>query len=132
MNNIKKTLFFTVLSFALLSCKKETENLSCLSFAKTSVIKVEGTKTASVNEEVTLTVSFMVVDGCGDFGSLEEVSAGYVTALTITAKYQGCICTQAIETRKITYKFKKSQPGTYDVNFFQAEDKYLTYRITVQ
>lgn len=85
-----------------------------------------------VNQEIILTVSFGCYNGCGQFGSFDEVISGNATTITVNAKYEGCICTQDAPIRQTTYKFKKSQAGTFDLKFLQAENTYLIHTITVQ
>lgn len=121
--------FSLILTFP--SCNKN-HNGSCLSFTKAPVTKIEGANSASVNQELVLTVSFQCFNGCGQFGNFDEVISGNTTTITVNAKYEGCICTQDAPIRQITYKFKKSQQGTFDLKFLQTENTYLTHTITVQ
>jgi hypothetical protein len=124
-------LFFTII-ITLLGCtKKNTDNI-CLSFAKAPVTKVEGPITALVNQEIILTVSFSCFNGCGQFGNFDEAINGNLTTISVNAKYEGCICTQDIPTRQTTYKFKKSQKGSFDLKFLQTDNTFLTYTIIVQ
>ena len=125
-------LFFSLI-ITLLSCNKKNEdNSTCLSFTKAPVTKIEGANSALVNQEVILTVSFGCFNGCGRFGNFDEVITGNATTITVNAKYEGCICTQDIPIRQTTYKFKKSQTGTFDLKFLQTENTYFTHTIIVQ
>ena len=131
--NLNQVLFFSSLIITLLGCNKKNEdNSTCLSFTKAPVIKIEGANSALVNQEVFLTVSFGCFSGCGQFGNFEEVNTGNATAITVNAKYEGCICTHDAPIRQTIYKFKKSQTGTFDLKFLQAENTYLTHTIIVQ
>lgn len=122
-------LFLLLLPF--LSCEKIDDG-PCRSFAKAPVTKVEGASTASVNQEIDLTVSFQCFNGCGQFGNFDEVVAGNTTTITVNAKYEGCVCTLDLPIRQVTYKFKRSQTGTFDLKFLQTENNYWTHTIVVQ
>lgn len=124
-------LFFSII-ITLLSCNKKNADNACLSFTKAPVTKVEGANTALVNQVIILTVSFGCFNGCGQFGNFGEAITGNATTITVNAKYEGCICTQDAPTRQTTYKFKKSQTGTFDLKFLQTENTYLTHTIIVQ
>ncbi len=127
-----KTVFIFSLILTLWGCTKETEDNSCISFSKAPVTKIEGATAASVNQEIILTLSFTCFNGCGQFGNFEQSMSGNTTTIAVNAKYEGCVCTQDLPTRQTTYKFKKSQSGTYDLKFFQTENTFLTHTIVVQ
>ena len=116
----------------LLGCDKKHEDTSCLSSTKAPVTKIEGANSALVNQEIILTVSFGCYNGCGQFGNFDEVFSGNSTTIAVNAKYEGCICTQDAPIRQTTYKFKKSQTGTFDLKFLKTENTYLTHTIIVQ
>ena len=103
-----------------------------MSYAKAPVTKIEGATTASVNQEINLTISFTCFNGCGQFGNVEETISGNTTTIIVNAKYTGCICTQDVPTRTTLYKFKKVQVGTYQLKFLQTENTYLTHTIIVK
>ena len=115
-----------------MGCSKKQYDSNCLSYSKAPVTKVEGSAIASANQEISLTVSFVCYNGCGQFGNLEEVIAGNETTIIIHAKYEGCICIQDVPIRQTLYKFKKSKPGAYYLKFFKGENTYLTHAIIVQ
>lgn len=114
-----------------MGCKKIKDDSNCLSYSKAPVTKVEGPAIASINQEISLTVSFVCYNGCGQFGNLEENIAGNETTIIINAKYEGCICTDNLPIRQILYKFKKSLAGTYHLKFYKGENAYLTHTIIV-
>lgn len=127
------TLSLVVFATIILSgCKKTQHDKECLSYTKAPVIKIEGLNTGLVNQDISLTVYFGCFSGCGQFGKFEQTSNGNTTTINVIAKYQGCICTQDAPIRQTIYNFKGSQPGTYYLKFFQTENAYLTYMLTVQ
>lgn len=126
-------LFFFSIIILLPGCiKKHADNKPCLSFTKSPVTKVEGPVNALVNQDVILTVSFQCFNGCGQFGNFDQVHSGNTTTVSVTAKYEGCVCTQDIPIRQITYKFRQSQTGTFEIKFLQTGNTYLTHTINVQ
>ncbi len=116
----------------LLGCNKKHDNEKCLSYTKAPVTKIEGAVSALVNQEVDLTVSFGCFSECGQFGNFEEIITGNTITFDVNAKYEGCICTADAPTRQTLYKFKRSQPGTYELKFLVSTNNYLTHTITVQ
>lgn len=116
----------------LFSCYKLPEVNNCSSFRVAPITKIVGSNTALVNQEVDLTISFGCTNGCGQFGNFEETTSGNTSTIKINAKYEGCICTKDAPTRTISYKFKKMQPGTYELKFYQSDNLYVTHTITVQ
>ena len=134
MNKIylNKVFFLFSLIITLLGCNKKNDDSTCLSFTKAPVTKIEGANSALVNQEIILIVSFGCYSGCGQFGNFNEVISGNTTTISVNAKYEGCICTQDAPIRQTTYKFKKSQTGTFDLKFLQTENTYLTHTIIVQ
>ena len=133
-NLFNQAIFFFFLIVTLLGCTKkhEDDGKACLSFNQALVTKIEGANSALVNQEVFLTVSFGCYNGCGQFGEFKELITGNTTAITVNAKYEGCICTQDAPIRQTIYKFKKSQAGTYELKFLQAGNSYITHAIVVQ
>ena len=125
-------IFCTSFIIILFGCDKQQDKDNCLSYKKAPVISIVGANTASVNQEVVLTVSFGCFNGCGQFGNFEETIAGNTATINVNAKYEGCICTQDAPIRTTLYKFKKSQTGSYELKFFHGENSYLSYTIIVQ
>lgn len=127
-----KLIFFICSIILLTSCNKKQEEDKCISTVKAPVTRIEGATTASINQEINLTISFTCFNGCGQFGNMEETIAGNTTTIIVNAKYTGCICTQDVPTRATSYKFKKALAGTYQLKFLQTENTYLTHTIIVQ
>lgn len=125
-------LYFSLLVLSFVSCSKTPNEPPCISFKASPVTKIDGVTSASVNQEILLTVDFTCFDGCGQFNNFEETVNGSETKIIVNAKYEGCVCTQDLPTRQVKYKFRKSQPGTYTLMFLQSDNIYLTRTITVQ
>lgn len=134
MNRIFFSLLTSIVLLVVLlsGCKKQQGNEKCLSYTKAPVTGINGPNTATVNQEINLTVAFTCFNGCGQFGNFEDITTGNTSLITVNAKYEGCICTQDVPTRKFTFKFKRSQPGNYDLKFLQTENTYLSHTVVVQ
>ena len=128
----KNIVILFSLALLLISCKKNKENSNCLSYTNAAVTNIAGPNAALVNQEIVLAISFQCTNGCGQFGSFEENSVGNIIQVTVKAKYEGCICTQDLPIRTSQYKFKKSQPGSFELRFLQSNNSYLSHTVVVQ
>ena len=96
------------------------------------ITKVEGPTETLVNQEITLKVSFDIINGCGSFNNFKEVSQSNSTDIIVVAKYQGCVCTQVYLNQTANYKFIKNIAGTYHLIFLQANNACITHTIVVR
>ena len=136
---MKKCNFYILTVFIYLNaiftgCSKVTdgEGTWCYKYFTSPVVKVEGPKTAAVNQSIDLKVSFTCFNGCGNFGNYEQMVNGNTTTINVIAKYEGCICTQDVPTRQSIYSFSAPQAGTYFLKFLRTGNVYLTDTITVR
>lgn len=125
-------IIFAFFSIVLSSCGKTHKANNCISFTKAPVINVEGQNTGLVNQNIPLTISFNIINGCGQFVNLEQTSNGNTNTISVITKYEGCICTQVFITTQTIYNFIATQPGIYYIKFLQAENTYLTHSIVIQ
>ncbi|WP_147294171.1 hypothetical protein [Pontibacter diazotrophicus] len=125
-------ILFALIGFVLLSCSKEEESVSPLDAYPAPVVQVDAPETASVGENVTVTVYFSVNNGCGEFGSFEATRNGNTITVKVYPHYREGFCTQAFVTREVTYTYKPEEAGTYTFKFWAGEDQYLTKNILVQ
>ena len=125
-------LYFSLLVLSLIGCTKTPNEQPCITFQTGPVTKTDGATAASVNQEILLNVDFTSFNGCGQFNKFEENVNGNETTIVVNARYEGCICTQDLPTRRVTYKFRKSQAGTYTLKFLQSNNVYLNHTVTVQ
>lgn len=124
-------LIGTLLAFSmLLSCKKTKDN-ACITHTPAIVAKVSGPNTALVNQEIDLTVSYILTNGCGHFENLEAASKSNTTTITLKARYEGCVCTDILLGGQINYTFKSEQAGAFYLKFLQPDNTYLIDTINV-
>ena len=127
-----KTLYFSLLTLFLFSCSSNDDTIdNCLEFKPAGVITVETNATADGIGQF-FDVTFPVINGCGEFGSFNQTTAGNVTTIEVIAKYEGCICTQDIRFLKELYNFSQTTPGTYILKFKMEDGTYLTQMVLIE
>ncbi len=131
MKSIHFLLALIFVTTTFFQCEEDLDD-NCLSFNSAPVTLVVGATSAMANQDVLLIVSFTASNGCGQFENFSESVNGNVNNITVNARYEGCVCTQDLPTRTATYTFKKSQPGVYELRFYQTASSYYTHSITVQ
>lgn len=72
------------------SCEKLFN--SCVSYSVAQVTGVDGPNILATNQETTLSISYYLTDGCGQFKDLEATSYENTTIVKLNAKYPGCTC----------------------------------------
>ena len=120
-----------VLSLFILPGCGKSEEAVCDYQVKAYPSNVSGATTASVNQEIDLTITFAVTNSCGTFGTFTESTVGNTTTVDVAARYTGCTCNQAPVLRTTVYKFKRAAAGTYTLQFYQTQTTFLTYTIIV-
>lgn len=127
-----KTLYFSFLIVFLFSCSSNNDTVdNCLEFKPAGIITVEPNLTTETVEN-DFEVLFPVTNGCGEFGSFKETTAGNVTTIEVIAKYEGCICTQDIRLLKSVYNFSQTTPGTYTLKFKMTDDTYTSQTVVIE
>ena len=110
----------------------ETFDQVCVSYQHTNVISANVPTSGNVNTKIPIIISFGILSGCGDFGSITETNLGNTKTITVKAKYEGCFCTSVIGKVQTTYNFTPTTTGTHTIKFLQPNGEFLTYTITVQ
>jgi hypothetical protein len=116
----------------LLGCDKKNKNPNCEAFEKVPVVAVEAPDTGMINQEIAVEVTFVVFNGCGQFGRFDEVVEKNLVRINLIAKYSGCICTADIPRRTTTYSFRTSTPGMYILQFDRPEGPAIRDTITIR
>lgn len=128
-----KPKFTLILSFLLLvifSCSKEPEN-NCIENRIAYVSSINYPSTATVNENISIEVSFGVNNGCGNFGKFIETQNGNTKTIEVEARYEGCVCTLDAPTRKSNYVFKTQNSGNYIFKFKSSSTEFITANLTI-
>lgn len=107
-------------------------NQQCLTQVHTSVDAINAPTTGIVNQNVVVPITFTVGNGCGGLGYISETNVGNVKILKLFAKYEGCICTQALVSIATSYNFTPTSAGTQIIKIEQTDGSFLTSTITIQ
>lgn len=127
-----KKLLLLVFSISLLtSCAEDDTEETCIEFGDAGIESVT-VLPVDTDGSYPIKVDFRVMNGCGNFGSFEESTEGNTTAIKVIAKYEGCICTQDLPLREVTYTFEPTAPGTYTLKFMTADDTFITETIVAE
>ena len=131
-------LFCTLLLAALLfisgcdASSKATDEESCTETNIAYVSEVTGDSAVAVGDELELSVSFPVNNGCGQFNAFTETEDGNVITIEVEAIYDTCsMCTMDIPTRTAAYTFQAETEGSYTLKFKSSETEFITKTITV-
>ncbi|MFY0482232.1 hypothetical protein ACI6PS_06455 [Flavobacterium sp. PLA-1-15] len=113
-----------------ISCGNDDNANNCLSYSEAYVESVESVENADAAGFL-FKVRLVVMNGCGEFGSFEEI-IGDSTTVKVIAKYEGCVCTEALEIKEAVYSFNPTASGTYTLRFKNSEDTFITKTVTVE
>lgn len=126
----KLTLILSILLFWIMSCSKEQDS-NCIENKIAYVTLINSPSTGSVNQNITIEVSFGVNNGCGNFGKFIETQNGNTKTIEVEAKYEGCVCTQDAPTRKTNYVFKAQNSGNYILKFKSSATEFITANLMI-
>ena len=77
--------------------------------------------TGNVIQVIPVSLNFTIFDGCGGFGNITETNVGNTKTLTVSAKYEGCICTLPVFDVNTTCNFTATTPGIHTIKFAQPD-----------
>ena len=131
-----KTLFLIFSAFIVFSCDSvsktpEEESEECTKIGIAYISEVSGEQAIEAGNTLDLTISFPVMNGCGQFNEFKETVSGKTITIEVEAIYEGCICTMDIPIRTTTYAFNPSEKGNYTLKFKSSETDYIEKNITV-
>lgn len=110
----------------------ETFDQTCLSFQQATVLSANVPVAGAANQPIAIPIRFDVINGCGEAGNFTLSQDGNTHTITVNAKYEGCVCTQAIRTIETTYLFTATTTGEHTIRFLQPDGQFLTYSIHIQ
>lgn len=121
-------VLFTAATF--MSCSKDDDNNQTISKTE-SVTQVTGPTTGTVNQEISLNVTYTVDGDCGTFEKTVETTTGNTKTIEVKVKYnKSKVCTQPT-TQTMVYKFKVTAAGTYILKFKKSATEFVTQTIVV-
>lgn len=133
--NIKVMKYYIIILVALVSfvsCDKDdSSDNDCVEQQLAYVTSLNAPSTGSINERVEIEVNFDLKNSCGNFKDFIESIDGNSRTIQVNAEYDGCICLQVIKSETVTYTFKASTSGDYELKFKSREDEYIIVVITI-
>jgi hypothetical protein len=131
MKNLKLKVVALVLfvSAGFVSCNND--DIPSVVTKRALVSAVTGATTATVNQEITLEVTYSVENSCGVFNKFIETTAENTKTIEVETKYEGKDCGTTAATKKTSYKFKAAVAGTYILKFKKSATEFVTQTITV-
>ncbi|WP_298145853.1 hypothetical protein [Flavobacterium sp.] len=120
--------FFIAAAFVAISfsCTDDsTDGDTCIDYQLEGVQEVVDVPTL-VEGTFAFEVSFQVDNGCGQFYAFDEQTQGNSRTIRVSAKYEGCICTQDMPILSRTYQFAPTLAGTYTLNFVKPDGTFIT------
>jgi len=132
MKKIILSVFVLAAIAIFFGCSTSDQNVSCSEIKIAKVLRVEGATSTSINSEIILSISVEGLNGCAFSGNFSEIITGVTTQINTTVGYRGCVCTEALTTIVVPYKFIKNTPGSYALKFAQPDNSFITHNIKVQ
>lgn len=126
---MKNTIIIFLLLIIVTGCKNDDD---CFSYRKVGASEVNAPDTGTVNEEISIEVSFMAADNCGTFSKFITTGTEKDRIIETEGKFDNCnMCTHAPEIRKANYRFTPTATGVYRLRFASSSDNYIEKEIQV-
>ena len=134
MKNTYQLILIILASIGLLtSCDNNYDPVEdlCIINKTEYVSMINSPNSGIVNQPLTITVQFQVINGCGQFGRFIETVDGNIRIIEVEAKYVGCYCTQDVPTLTQNYTFTPTVAGDYQIRFKSSETEFITANLSV-
>ncbi len=120
-----------LVTVGFVSCDNDDDK-SSTTIKKSFVSLVTGPTTGTVNQELTLTVTFAVDNSCGTFNKYVETTKYETTKeIEVEAKYEGSNCGTTAVTKTESYKFKAAKVGTYILKFKKSATEFVSQTVEI-
>lgn len=128
---LKTMALVMFVSTALTSCSNDDDSGNSQTTQKEFVTAVTGPTTGTVNQEVTLNVTFVVDNSCGAFNKYIVATSGNTNTIEVEVKYTGNNCGTTPSTKTQPYKFTANQAGTYTLKFKKSATEFITQTVVI-
>lgn len=98
---------------------------------KQEITSVVGPETATIGEQITLTVTYKVDNSCGVFQRFFEITNGNSKTIDIEARYEGENCGTTETTLTQPYQVSVITPGTYNFKFRKTGTQFITHTVVI-
>ena len=129
---LKTMALVLFVSTALTSCSSDDDSSNSQTTQKEFVTAVTGPVTGTVNQEITLNVTFAVDNTCGQFNRYIVATSGNTKTIEVEVKYAGSNCGTTPSTKTEPYKFRVNQAGTYVFKFKKSATEFATQTVVIQ
>jgi hypothetical protein len=127
-NLLMSLLVMSVL--VLVSCDDADE---CFTEEEINVADVTlSADTISVSQSINIEIGVNVRNGCGEYDSATISEDGDTVNVSVKARYDGCICTEAIEYKTGTVTYTPTSTGVKILEFDQGNNQILSDTLVVQ
>jgi hypothetical protein len=129
---MEKIILFILILVITLGCDKNKVDEDCIEYRTAFVRNVTAPSNGTTNNDIPIEVSFTVINGCGNFSEFLETRNGNNKSIEVQTKYEGCICTQAVETLSVIYVFNEQTTGFYELIFRSSDTNFISVSITIE
>lgn len=129
---LKTMALVLFVSTAFTSCSSDDDSGTTQTTQKEFVTAVTGPTTGTVNQEVTLNVTFAIDNACGQFNKYVQTTNGNTKTIEVEAKYVGNNCGTTPSTKSEPYKFTVTVAGTYVFKFKKSATEFITQTVVIQ
>jgi uncharacterized protein YceK len=129
---MKNLILLFLVSVVMSGCNKNKNDENCIEYRTAYVTNVDAPSIGIVNTDISIELLFGVINGCGSFSQFVETDNGNNRTIEIQAKYEGCICTQALETISVIYIFNAQTSGDYELVFKSSDTNFITVNIAIE
>ncbi len=115
----------------LVGCEKYTLDIT-EDLHHWDILKVEGPTTGSINQTISLDVTYPTSSGCDmvtEFLSDRHRNSFLIKAFGYTTDG---FCTQAAVPMVIEYEFSSSEAGTFELKFIKKDNTTINHSITIE
>jgi len=118
-------------SSSLISCSNDDSSETVI-LQNEFVTSVTAPETGTIDQDIEMTVKFLIDNPCGQFNKFTEVTTGNTKTIQVQAKYIGSDCGSNSSEVSVPYKFRVNQAGTYTFKFKKNDSQFLTKVVTVE
>jgi hypothetical protein len=129
---MKARIIFASMTLAILfnaSCKDPLET-ECDIEAPAPALEINVPDTLSLSSTIPMKVQ--ISNGCGNFLRLKTERDLNVLFVYPIARYQGCICTQAIKEQQVNATLIFPQTGSFTLQVLTTQGDFITKRVFVR
>lgn len=129
---MKSQIIFASMILAVLwisSCKDPLET-ECDIEAPAPALEINVPDTLSLNSTIPMKVQ--ISNGCGNFLRLKTERDLNVLFVYPIARYQGCICTQAIKEQQVNATLTFPQTGNFTLQILTTQGDFITKQVFVR